>query len=248
MVACTAKIACLAYFTGCSPLTAVFMHRILLFLLITLATALGSRAQTTSIPTYIQQIAKGWPDDAKKALPDLLIDRPDDPGVMFLHATLVDDAQRALPMLERIVQQYPTSEWADDALARIILHACLTKNVAKAKAEYEKLRDQYATSPLLLLCYDAVRTTVGAPASAVPATRPKPYTIGAGTFSSKEQAQKLVDVFTAKRMRAVVAAKTVKGKQMWVVQVGEYASEAEAAREVGLVSGVCKCTPIVLQR
>ena len=233
------------------------MTRVLPLLIVTLMPWFVGHAQPATIPTYIQQIAKGWPDDAKKALPDLLIDRPDDPAVMFLHATLVEDPQRAQPLLERIVQQHPTSEWADDALARLILQAGLAKTVAQAKADYEKLRDQYASSPLLLLCYDAVRATVGAPAPPVdPKETVAPetgtsvggFTISAGVFSTKELAQKLVDSFTAKRMRARVAAKTVKGKQMWAVHVGEYASEADAAREVALVTGVCKCTPIVVQR
>lgn len=237
------------------------MTRVFLLLLFALMPWFVGRAQPATIPTYILQIAKGWPDDAKKALPDLLIDRPDDPAVLFLHATLVEDAQRAQPLLERIVLQHPTSEWADDALARMILNACLTKNVAQAKADYEKLRDQYADSPLLLLCYDAVRATVGAPAppagskvetaaDAAPATAASAgsFTISAGVFSTKDVAQKLVDGFTAKRMRARVAPKMVKGKQMWAVHVGEYATEADAAREVPLVAGVCKCTPIVVQR
>lgn len=226
------------------------MTRVFLLLLFALMPWFVGRAQPATIPTYILQIAKGWPDDAKKALPDLLIDRPDDPAVLFLHATLVEDAQRAQPLLERIVLQHPTSEWADDALARMILNACLTKNVAQAKADYEKLRDQYADSPLLLLCYDAVRATVGAPAPPAPAAETSSglFTISAGVFSTKDVAQKLVDGFTAKRMRAHVAPKMVKGKQMWAVHVGEYATEADAAREVPLVAGVCKCTPIVVQR
>lgn len=224
-----------------------------------LAASIG-RAQTTPVSTYIQQVAKGWSTDAKKALPDLLIDRPDDPGVMFLHAALVDDPQRALPLLERIVQTYPSSEWADDALSRVILMACVAKDAAKAKAQFAKMRDQYANSPLLPITYDALRMTVGVPAATETAPSPsqptgetsaageKTYTINAGSFASKADAQKLMDVFAAKRIRARLAEKWANGKRSWVVQVGEYDSEVAAAKEIALIKSVCSCKPVVAKR
>lgn len=64
-------------------------------------------AQQPTVQQLIIQVSKGWQADAKKALPDLLLDKPDDPAVMFLHATLVDDPKRALPLYERIIERFP---------------------------------------------------------------------------------------------------------------------------------------------
>ena len=245
--------------------------RPLLVLTLVCLTSLSAVAQKPTIEMYVQQVAKGWTTDAKKALPDLLIDRPDDPGVMFLHASLVEDPKRALPLLERIVQSYPTSEWADDALSRVILLACIEKDAAKAKDGFRKMRDLYSSSPLLPITFDALRMSVGAPPAAAsaaaataepaatakpaaPAEEPsapaleKPYTLNTKILPSKAEAQKVLDSFKAKRMRARMAEKWVTGKRNWVIQVGEYETEVDAARDIEVVRSICKCKPVVVKR
>ena len=66
---------------------------LLLFAAVLAVTA--SSAQPAAVKQYVQQVAAGWTTDAKKALPDLLIEYPDDPGVLFLHAALVDDNKKS---------------------------------------------------------------------------------------------------------------------------------------------------------
>ena len=254
------------------------IRRSLFVLTLVCVTSLSAVAQKPTIDMYIQQVAKSLTTDAKKALPDLLIDRPDDPGVMFLHASLVEDSKRALPLFERIVQSYPTSEWADDALSRVILLACIEKDAAKAKDGFRKMRDLYSSSPLLPITFDALRMSVGAPpAAATPAaesaakpaaaTAPaatakkdtpaedasapvleKPYTLNTKILPSKAEAQKVLDSFKAKRMRARMAEKWVTGKRNWVIQVGEYETEVAAARDIEVVRSICKSKPVVVKR
>lgn len=250
----------------------------------------AASAQKTNVKTYIMQVAKGWTSDAKKALPDLLIDQPDDPGVTFLHATLVEDPERAMPLFERIVQNYPSNEWADDALMRIILHACIKKDAEKAKTNFRKMRDLFSNSDLLPVAYDAMRMSVGVPpasstatsstattepatgktatpatattatattagataktatpAAATPATATG-YTLATLTTENKADADKLVEQFKKKRMRVRVSDKTIKGKRNFVVEVGEYTTEVDAAKDIEAVRGVCKCKPIVVKR
>lgn len=226
-------------------------------------------AQKTPVKTYIQQVAKGWTSDAKKALPDLLIDQPDDPAVTFLHATLVEDPERAMPLFERIVQNYPSNEWADDALLRLILHACIKKDAEKAKTQFRKMRDLFSNSDLLPVAYDAMRMSVGlppatttpattTPATTTPATA-KPataetatagtvYTLATLTTENKADADKLVNDFKKKRMRVRLADKTIKGKRNYIVEVGEYATEVDAAKDIEAVRAVCKCKPTVVKR
>jgi hypothetical protein len=229
-------------------------------------------AQKTPVKTYIQQVAKGWTSDAKKALPDLLIDQPDDPAVTFLHATLVEDPERAMPLFERIVQNYPTNEWADDALLRLILHACIKKDAEKAKTQFRKMRDLFSNSDLLPVAYDAMRMSVGVPpatastatastatsntATAKPATTTPAtaetatavYTLATLTTENKADADKLVNDFKKKRMRVRLADKTIKGKRNYIVEVGEYATEVDAAKDIEAVRAVCKCKPTVVKR
>lgn len=254
--------------------------RILLIVAAISVAANSASAQKTSVKTYIQQVAKGWTSDAKKALPDLLIDQPDDPAVTFLHATLVEDPERAMPLFERIVQNYPSNEWADDALMRIILHACIKKDAEKAKSNFRKMRDLFSNSELLPVAYDAMRMSVGVPpatntatantattntatsntgtastatantatANTATANTATGFTLATLTTENKADADKLVDVFKKKRMRVRLADKTIKGKRNYVVEVGEYTTEVDAAKDLEAVRAICKCKPTVVKR
>lgn len=137
------------------------IQRLLLLLVFLVPSLLA--AQAPNIKPFLVQIANGYTAEAKKALPDLLLDYPDDPAVSFLHAALVEEPKRALPLLERIAAVYPKSEWCDDALLRIIYYAIGTKEVDRARKTFAQLRDQHGTSELLPLAYDAMRMTIGAP-------------------------------------------------------------------------------------
>jgi predicted Zn-dependent protease len=244
------------------------MHRLPLGLLaaaVFIALSITAHAQATSVKAYIQQVAAGWTSDAKKALPDLLIDSPDDPGVLFLHASLVDDPKKASPLLERIVDAYPKSEWADDALARLVIVAATKNEADKAKKAFAQMREQYSQSELLPVVYDVMRSTVGAPppgdrtaaAPAVAAKKPEAepgpkaaasYTLVTRTTYNKKEADDLLALFKAKRMRAKVTTDVVKGKTRYTVSVGEYITEPDALKDIEAVRSVCKCKPAVAKR
>jgi hypothetical protein len=252
-------------------ITASSMHSILsrtTFLLLISTLAPAHLSAQLSVKTYVQQISKGWTTDAKTALPDLLIDRPDDPAVMYLHATLVDEPDRAMPLFERIVQSHAQSEWADDALLRLIMHAVSKKEADKAKTYFKTMRDVYPNSDLLPVAFDLLRMTVGVPpatptetsaptttAASTAASTAKTadaasglYTLNTKVVSSKADAEKLLDAFQKKRIRARIAEKWVSGKRNYVVQVGEYDSEIDAAKDLDVVRGMCKCKPTIVRR
>lgn len=223
-------------------------------------------AQSVSVKQYVQQVASGWTSDAKKALPDLLIDNPDDPGVLFLHASLVEDPKKAAPLLERIVDAYPKSEWADDALARLVIFAATKGDAEKAKKAFVTMREQYSQSELLAVVYDVMRSTVGAPppgdrtatptapkkvepVAETPAkTTAKSYTLVTRSTFSKDEADGLIEQFKKKRMRARLSTEQLKNKTRYIVSVGEYETEPDALKDLDAVRAVCKCKPTVTKR
>lgn len=234
--------------------------------LLLLAVALGfaaSSAQPASVKQYVQQVAAGWTTDAKKALPDLLIEYPDDPGVLFLHAALVDDSKKAAPLLERIVEAHPKSEWADDAMARLVIFAATKNEADRAKKLFATMRDQFSQSDLLPLVYDVLRSTVGVPSptermtqqvaapkkvETAPPAMAKPFTIVTKKTASKIEAIKLMEQLKTKRLLARMSTETLKGKTMYIVSVGQYETESDAAADAKAVQAVCKCTPSVIKR
>ncbi|MBU3741558.1 MAG: SPOR domain-containing protein [Candidatus Kapabacteria bacterium] len=183
--------------------------------------------------------------------------------MMFLHASLVDEPQRAMPMYERIVESYPSSEWADDALLRVTLYAAQRRDTIKARRSLMTFRDQFSKSELLAVAADAVRMSVGLPAAgerpavaektaaktAEPAVKPSTkFVIQVGSFSTRVLAAKATASYTAKRMLARVSEKKVStSKTVYVIHVGEYATEAEASKDLGAVGAICKCKPIVVK-
>jgi hypothetical protein len=76
----------------------------------------------------------------------------------------------------------------------------------------------------------------------------KPYTIVTKKTPSKADAEKLMAQLKAKRLRARMSTETLKGKTQYIVSVGEYETEAEAATDAKSVQAVCKCATSVIKR
>lgn len=221
------------------------------------------QAQQTNVKQYIQQVAAGWTTDAKKALPDLLIDAPDDPAVLFLHASLIDDPKKASPLLERIVDAFPKSEWADDAMARLVIIAATKNDAEKARKTFATMRDQYSQSDLLPVVYEVMRSTVGAPAPAekstpaVTATKTsdpqlkavaKGYTLTVMTTAEKSEAERFAAKLKKKGLKATVSPTNLRGQARYFVRVGEYETESDALKELVLVRSACGCKPVVSKK
>ncbi|MEN9281211.1 MAG: hypothetical protein RL594_146 [Bacteroidota bacterium] len=224
--------------------------------------ASAASAQQANVKQYIQQVASGWTTDAKKALPDLLIDAPDDPAVLFLHASLIEDPKKASPLLERIVDAFPKSEWADDAMARLVIMYAAKNEADKAKKAFSTMRDQYSQSELLPIVYEVMRSTVGAPAPsdkivATPASKAvepqlkpvsKGYTLAVMTSSEKNEADRFAAKLRKKGLKVTVAPVSVRGQSKYSVRVGDYESETEALKELVLVRSACDCKPTVIKK
>jgi predicted Zn-dependent protease len=117
-------------------------------------------AQSEEVKSCLKMISDGKVDDVKRKLPDLLAEYPDDPGVMLVHASVLDDAYRANGLLEKLIKRYPDSQWTDNAYWRVIQFYAVAGDTTKAKQELEGYRQKYPSSPYLLAASDVVRTSV----------------------------------------------------------------------------------------
>lgn len=130
------------------------------------AAIVAANAQQPAIRPLLQAAAMGKTEEIRKKLPDLLVEYPDDAGVQYLHAVILEDAVKAAPLFEKIVKNYPTSEWADDAEWRVVQYYAMKKDTARARKELTNFRSSYPQSEFLLAASDAVKFTVGLPKSA----------------------------------------------------------------------------------
>lgn len=117
-----------------------------------------SEAQDEKIRTYLQLVASGKLSEVKMALPDLLAEYPSHPGVMILHGIVIEDGEKAVGIYQKIVRQFPQSEWADDAYWRIIQYFAIKGDLETARLELENFRKSHPTSEFLSPATDVVRT------------------------------------------------------------------------------------------
>jgi len=71
------------------------------------------------VDAYLRRIGRGETDVVRAELPSLLDKYPNNPGVLYLQAVLTTDGTEAIRIYQSIVDNFPQSEWADDALYKV---------------------------------------------------------------------------------------------------------------------------------
>ncbi len=133
------------------------------FLIISLVLLYTNAFSQSNIPVseYLNEIASGNTNKVKMMLPDLMVEYPNDAGVKLLTAAILSDAMKALEIYNEIVNESPQSEWADDALYRIIQFNVVLGNNETALNDLNKLRQRYPTSEYIIPSADLVKTAFG---------------------------------------------------------------------------------------
>ena len=72
-------------------------------------------SQTEKVKQYLKMIGIGKINDVKSKMPDMLAIYPNDPGVMLLHGIVIEDLAKSIEIFEKIIKNFPESEFADDA-------------------------------------------------------------------------------------------------------------------------------------
>lgn len=135
------------------------MRCLITSLLLFLSTAvLNTYAQDEQVRTYLKLAAAGKTDEVKMALPDLLAEYPNHPGVMMLHGMVIEDGEKAMEIYEKITARHPDSEWADDAYWRIVQYYAIKGDLEKARRELNNFRKNHPASEYLAPAADVVRT------------------------------------------------------------------------------------------
>lgn len=132
-----------------------------LVLLLCLFTYVTAQASSPDINTYLEMVANGKITEVKSQLPDLMVEYPDDAGVKLLLAVVIDDAFKSLEIYQKIVANYPESDWADDAYWRIVQFYALKGETNKAKYELNYFKTKYPKSPYIVPAAEVVRMAEG---------------------------------------------------------------------------------------
>jgi len=95
---------------------------------------------------------EGQGDSARASIQRLLdATTPTDslyPEILYTQAMVADNAADMRRALQRVVVEYPTSDWGDDALVRLVQMDYATRSFDAAARNLERLRQDYPLTPL----------------------------------------------------------------------------------------------------
>jgi hypothetical protein len=132
----------------------VSLGTVTLALIGTAAPAGTAEAQTDSRLTAAVRAAQdGRGDSARSAVERLLAATPPTdslyPEILYTQAMVANSAADMRRSLQRVVVEYPTSPWADDALLRLVQMDYATRSFEGAARSLERLRLDHPLTPLL---------------------------------------------------------------------------------------------------
>jgi predicted Zn-dependent protease len=130
------------------------MRRLLCLTALLLGAASVAAAQTDPRLTgAVRAAQEGQGDSARSAVERLLAaTSPTDslyPEILYTQAMVAGSAADMRRHLQRVVVEYPTSPWADDALLRLVQMDFATRSFEGAARSLERLRLDHPLTPLL---------------------------------------------------------------------------------------------------
>lgn len=248
------------------------MKKIILFIAIFLVLVnIDSYSQDELVSKYLQMIAQGKIDFVKQQLPDLLVQYPKDPGVELLFATVITDGDKAFEKYQDIVNNYPESQWADDASWRIVQYYAIKGDSIEANNQLDLFRKNYPASEFLMPATEIVKIVfkknelhkkakVNKKDSSISNNSKKmkekkidiedegKFSLQVGVYSTYESAKQEVEHYQSLRMKATIKTKKIGNETMYAVVIGIYTTKEEAENAKYIVQQQCKCIPIVFQK
>jgi outer membrane protein assembly factor BamD (BamD/ComL family) len=210
-----------------------------LFLLLTVHAA-QSQTADADVARCLGLIKAGQIDAVKAEVTGLLAKYPNNPGVIYLEGLTTQDGAQAVRIYQSVVDNFPKSEWADDALYKVYQFYQSLGLYRTADMKMDQLRADYPASSYVkgagsapAVPDEAAASPTPAPkvSETVPSARPEVYTLQVGAYTTAANAQKQRSVFDDLSYPVEVISKVKGGRSLFLVQVGSFetADEAHAA-------------------
>ncbi|MDR3610400.1 MAG: SPOR domain-containing protein [Ignavibacteriaceae bacterium] len=196
--------------------------------------ALNVFPQGIEITDYLKKIESGKIDEVKEKLPELKSKYPDDPSVLFLDGILTENGKVSLKLYSTVVNSYPDSKYADAAAYRIYSYYYATDQFDDAATWLNRLKKDYPTSPYIKIAEKNVPPVEQKKINRINKENEQKlkakYTIQAGAFSSKENAETLKNQFINAGYSSEIKEKEVAGTLFNIVCVGKFNTMEEAKK------------------
>ena len=219
-----------------------------MLLIMSLTGAISAAAQRDDeVARLVQLVEQGRADQAKKELMRLQERSPNDPGVLYLQALLMTDGSEAVRTYQSIVDNFPKSAWADDALFKVYQFYYALGLYRTAEIKMTQLKRDYPTSRYISQAGD-VETAALPEEQEQPVVVPEDATtqeetsvsdiptgsfaLQVGAFSAQVNAEKQKVFFEDLNMPVEVINRVKDGRSLYVVLVGNFPT-ADDARAKG---------------
>jgi hypothetical protein len=169
-------------------------------------------------------VREGEDAAVRTLLPTLEKKRPDDPGVLYLKALLEADAEKAVPVYQRIADEHPKSEWADDALFRLYQYSYAVGAYRTARTHLDRISGNYPKSPYARPDATKDGTSNAAAGGDAASDANESWSVQVGAFSERADAEAQVADLKSKGYTASIQAKKSKDKTVHAVLVGIFPS------------------------
>jgi hypothetical protein len=195
------------------------------------------QSEEPDIRRRLEMVERGQADAVKAELPSLMSNYQSNPGVMYLQAVLTTDGTEAAKSYQTIVDNFPGSEWADDALFRLYQYYYSIGLYKTGDQKLQQLKREYPYSPYAreagpapvekpLAEEQPPKLNVPAPVEKFP-TR---FTVQVGAFSALQNAEELRSRFEKANYSSNIFTIVSGGKKLHKVWVGEFQTYDEAKR------------------
>ena len=239
----------------------------LCFLVLAYSLKLSAQTADREIKPYIDKVDQGQVDEVKKILPDLVAKYQNNAGVLYLEGRLASDGIEAMKFYQGIVDNFPKSEWADDALYRIYQYYYSLGLYRTADLKLQQLKKEYPNSPQLtgnketvqlpkqeeppiklptkeVAVADTQQVVPAKPATSVSS----PYTLQVGAFSSAGNAEKQKSFFEDLGYSVEITNKIRSGRSLYLVWIGSYKTADEARVAGKEVKSKYKIDSIIVEK
>ena len=121
-------------------------HALVLLLLVLIAPALRAQSADAEVTKYLAMVQDGKMDQVKAEIPSLLSKYPNNPGVLYLQAQTTSEGAEAVRIYQSIVDNFPASEWASEALFRVYQFYYALGLYRTAEMKMAQLKKNYPAS------------------------------------------------------------------------------------------------------
>jgi hypothetical protein len=191
------------------------------------------------IEKYMQMINTGKVDEVKREIPALLAQYPNNPGVLYVQGLVTTEGAEAVRIYQSVVDNFPRSEWADDALYKVYQYYYALGLYRTAELKLGQLRKDYPNSkygqtgaePVVKALAEEKRpdsVTISTARSAKSIEPSQQFTLQVGAYTAQVNAEKQKLFFEDLAYPVEVVSKVKENRSLFLVLVGTYASAEEA--------------------